>query len=182
MILIRSRNKWSFTMQIENKILLNYLTEIDEVLEKKIRIIGIGGTALTLLEIKTSTRDIDIELLSEDKNVFDKAKALVPSGFRIDIFTDGMILAVALPSDYEKKIIPIENTFKNIDLFALYPLDIIVSKVDRSDERDLQDIEDIIHHYNYSEEQIRSRAKQVGLAANEEIYWRKVEYIIKNYL
>ena len=52
-------------MEIESKKLMDYLEEWDRYLGSKIDIITIGGTALTLLGKKESTKDIDLCFLNE---------------------------------------------------------------------------------------------------------------------
>lgn len=95
--------------------LLNFLKSIDRKLPHKITIIAIGGTALTLLNLKESTKDIDFDLPFEID-----WKALVslfrrfdfePEGFswftstglRIDLFRQGYIFCTQLPADYVEK-------------------------------------------------------------------------------
>ena len=45
---------------IANKNLLEWLRKIDNKLNRKIIIIAVGGTALTLMNLKESTKDIDL--------------------------------------------------------------------------------------------------------------------------
>lgn len=44
---------------MDKKSLLDFLSEIDRKLKRKITLIAAGGTALTLLDLKSSTIDID---------------------------------------------------------------------------------------------------------------------------
>src|SRR3989338_6081391 len=65
---------------------------------------------------------------------------LVQPGFRVDVFHDGAVFVTMLPDDYLKKSILIKTKLKNIDLRALHPVDIVVTKIGRLDSRDKQDI------------------------------------------
>jgi len=44
---------------IDKNSLLKWLGNLDKKLKKNITLIAVGGTAMTLLGLKTSTRDID---------------------------------------------------------------------------------------------------------------------------
>ncbi|MBA3750694.1 MAG: hypothetical protein H0X03_07395, partial [Nitrosopumilus sp.] len=44
---------------MDKKSLLDFLSEMDSKFKKKITLVAAGGTAMTLLDIKTSTIDID---------------------------------------------------------------------------------------------------------------------------
>jgi len=53
--------------------LVDYLKDIDANLPKKIDVVCIGGTAMTLLDIKDSTRDVDFNVDEKDIGIFDDA-------------------------------------------------------------------------------------------------------------
>ena len=60
---------------IDKNDLLEWLRAADKKLKKKIVLIAVGGTAMTLLGLKSSTRDVDFCIKSEDKKDFEKALA-----------------------------------------------------------------------------------------------------------
>lgn len=60
--------------------------------------------------------------------------------------------------------------FQHILLRALQPIDIVVTKIGRLDDRDVQDIEACIKKFNISRRQIEERAATVHYVGNEEIY------------
>src|SRR3989338_3362994 len=134
-------------MQFENKQLLEFLKQVEEELEQEIEIIAVGGTAMTLLELKTSTIDIDFNLNHEDKKLFKKALEKIHHGFKIDLYSDGLIFSQQLPDDYIIKAIPIKTNLNKIKLFALHPIDIVASKTGRLNERGLEDIEACIKKF-----------------------------------
>ncbi len=100
-------------MPFENKQLLEFLEQVDKQLEKSIDIIAVGGTAMTLLKLKQSTIDIDFDFSRNDIIVFEKALQKIPHGFKIDLYTDGMIFSQQLPEDYRSKAIPVKTLLYN---------------------------------------------------------------------
>lgn len=137
-------------MSLDKSALLDFLRILDNEISKKITVVAVGGTAMTLLDLKPSTIDIDFTIPSNDKPTFDKALASVPHGFKIDVWTDGSVFSQSLPDDYLEKSIEIAN-FRHILLKALQPVDIIVTKIGRLDNRDVQDIEACIKRYDFKE-------------------------------
>lgn len=49
-------------MRLVKSALLGFLQEVDKELERAITLIAVGGTALTLLDAKTSTIDADFTI------------------------------------------------------------------------------------------------------------------------
>jgi hypothetical protein len=78
-------------MHCDKKALLDFLEIINESLTKKTTLIAAGGTAMTLLDLKPSTMDIDFTLPSSNRQDFEQALKDNPSGFKIDRWTDGYI-------------------------------------------------------------------------------------------
>ena len=157
------------------------LEAIDKELNKPIKLIAAGGTAMTLLGLKPSTIDIDFDLASEDAEELKSALKRIPHGFRIDIFRDGMIFSQQLPEDYPAKCIEIKSNFKRIMIFALHPLDIIVTKIGRLDERDLEDIGSCINKFRITKEQIEERAALVEYVGRRENYEDNVRHTVKRF-
>ncbi len=153
--------------------LLSFLKNIDEKLPHKITIIAIGGTALTLLNLKDSTKDIDFDLPIEKdwkalESLFQKLDFesegfawFTPTGLRIDLFKRGYIFCSQLPFDYVEK----SKDAVKLDKITLKTLsleDIIVSKLGRGDERDFQDIKQIYLHANINNEQLAERFFEIA--------------------
>lgn len=166
-------------MQLDKSRLLEFLEVLDDEVRRKITIVAVGGTAMTLLDLKPSTIDIDFTIPSEDNIEFQKALRSVSHGFKVDVWPDGTVFSQTLPDDYLDKSIEIK-TFKHIHLKALYPVDIIVTKIGRLDKRDLQDIEACIKKFNLSKHQIQKRAKQVQYVGKEENYRNNLNHVLKN--
>ena len=78
-------------MQIGNDRLIDVLKVIDGELDRKIKLIAVGRTAMTLLGLKTSTVDLDFELIGEDYDLFQEIVSKLPLGYKLDLFKDGEI-------------------------------------------------------------------------------------------
>jgi hypothetical protein len=167
-------------MPLDKSVLLNFLEALDDEISKKITLVAVGGTAMTLLDLKPSTVDIDFTIPDNDKPVFDAALAKVPHGFRIDVWPDGLVFSQILPNDYLEKSIEIAK-FEHALLKALHPIDIIVTKIGRLDDRDVQDIEACIKGFNISKNQIEERAATVHYIGKEEIYRNNLRHVLDKF-
>lgn len=134
-------------MPLDKNVLLDFLKILDDELDEKVTLVAVGGTAMTLLDLKPSTIDVDFTIPNKYKIAFDKALGNVPHGFKLDIWTDGFVFCQILPDDYLEKSMKIAQ-FKRILLKALHPIDIVVTKIGRLDNRDVQDIEACIKRFN----------------------------------
>ncbi|MBU2638327.1 MAG: hypothetical protein KJ955_05110 [Nanoarchaeota archaeon] len=165
-------------MAINKTELLEFLEEVDKVLGKPITLTAVGGTAMTLLNLKASTIDIDFDLSAEDVVVFRKAIKSLPPGHRVDIFTEGMVFSQQLPSDYLQKCIPVRKLGK-IRLLALNPLDIVVTKIGRLNERDVEDIKSCIKKFKLVKKDVEKRALQVVYIGHEDNYRANLDYALR---
>jgi len=162
---------------IDKNELLEWLKTIDKKLKKKITLIAVGGTAMTLLGLKSSTRDVDFCIESENKVHFEKS---LDKKFKVDIFVDGYIFSEQLPQDYTDKSKEILN-FRNISLKALSPVDIVITKAARLNARDEEDIE-AISKYVEKEELIKRFEDVIdSYAGKGEDYRRHIEIILKRF-
>lgn len=155
-------------MEIGNKELQDFLLEFNRYLPHRIRIVAIGGTALTLLGKKASTKDIDFCFVEEsDRTSFTKtaqrlgyspasSNRLVGRGLMIDIYSNGYIFAVQLAEDYADKSIQIAD-MENIELRALAPMDLLITKAARLNGRDAEDIRTILASYAFDPAELVSR-------------------------
>jgi hypothetical protein len=60
-------------MQFDKSRLLDFLETLDNEMTERITIVAVGGTAMTILNLKTSTIDIDFTVPSSDYQEFEKA-------------------------------------------------------------------------------------------------------------
>ena len=136
---------------------------------------------MTLLKAKPSTIDVDFTVSSKYYSEFERAEKIVPHGFTVHLFHDGAVFVNMLPDDYLKRSIPIKTKLKNVELRALHPVDIVVTKLGRFDERDEQDIEFCIKKFKLKKNQIIKRAGQLGYAANEKVFQINLQNILKKF-
>lgn len=168
-------------MSLDNAKLLDFLGEIDKELTHKIVVVAVGGTAMTLLNAKSSTIDVDFTIPSEYFGDFQHAKDIVQPGFKVDLFHDGAVFVNMLPEDYLKRSTLIKTRLKNIELRALHPVDIIVTKIGRLDGRDEQDIESCIKKFKIKKSQIVKRASQMGYATEDKVFQSNLQIVLKKF-
>jgi hypothetical protein len=154
-------------MEVQSTNLIEFIVQIDRYLTRKMNVIMVGGTALTLLGKKESTKDIDICFENKkDLEHFVKVAGtlgysrnqnrLIGHGLIIDLYSEGYIFCVQLSQDYSEKAIRLKELEK-ITLFALSPEDIIITKTARLDERDLEDIKKIFDSFEIDKGKLISR-------------------------
>jgi hypothetical protein len=141
--------------EINAEELFELIGSISKFIEKEIKMYALGGTALTILHIKKSTRDVDvnIESIGEYKYIckifddlgFEKKgiRWISQEGLAFDMFHGSNILGTDLLPDCigKSKFI---RSFGNIKLYTLPLEDIIISKLARGDSRDFDDIKGIL--------------------------------------
>ena len=110
-----------------------------------------------------------------------KALKRVAHGFKVHCFHDGMIFSQALPDDYLEKTVPVKTKMRNINLRALSPLDVVVTKVGRLDLRDKQDIETCIKKFHLTKAQVARRARQVDFVGREANYHMNLRHVLENF-
>ncbi len=157
--------------------LLKWLHSIDKKIGRKITLVAVGGTAMTLLGLKPSTIDVDFCISSEDKKIFED---VLGKKFKVDIFVDGYIFSEQLPDDYMEKSKDVLELNK-ISLKVLGPVDIVITKSARLNARDEEDIRAIAKYAN--KEELVKRFEQVAgtYTGREEDYRRNFEYILGRY-
>jgi len=168
-------------MPFDKSTLFGFLQEVDKELKRKITLVAAGGTAMTLLDVKSSTIDIDFTIPAQDYEEFETALSSIPHGFRVDHWKDGMVFSQVLPEDYLEKAVLVKTQLRNIVLKALNPLDIVVTKIRRLDDRDAQDIEACIKRFKLTKDQIAGRAAQVHYVGNEENYSINLRHILHRF-
>jgi len=136
--------------------LINFLQLLAD-LNEEIELFAIGGTAMILSNIKEATKDIDFITTADYakiKKLFSLAGLKERSdskicniwyfgNTRIDIFYGGFILGTQLSEDWEKLSQHIQ-TIGKLKLYILNWYDIIITKIARSEKRDIEDILEII--------------------------------------
>lgn len=158
--------------EIDVKKLIELLQSISKYADTKIKIYALGGTALTLLNIKKSTLDIDInietnkeyEYISKlfEQIGFEKVggiRWITQEGFAFDVFRGSNILGTDLLPDC-LNLSKFINSFGYIELYTLSLQDIIISKLSRGDSRDFEDIEAIFRKEKINLQELVDRYKK----------------------
>lgn len=167
--------------ELDKSVLFDLLEVLEGYLERKITLVAAGGTAMTLLNLKSSTMDVDFTGPAQDIKEFNRVQKMVSHGHKIDTYYDGAVFSQILPDDYLSLSRKIEAPLAKIDLRALHPVDIVVTKIGRLDGKDLQDIESCIKEANLGKSQIAERAGMVGYAGNEMVYAANLEHVLQRF-
>jgi len=136
--------------------LFELLESLSKYVEESVKMYALGGTALTILQIKPSTLDIDINIQSEKEHryickLFEQVgfkrigtiRWLTQEGLAFDLFIGANFLGTQLLPDCLNKSKFIQS-FGKIELYAICLEDIIISKLARGDPRDFIDIKRIL--------------------------------------
>lgn len=167
--------------RISDEELLDLLNLYDEELDKQILVIAVGGTAMTLLKIKSSTKDIDFNIpYNDDFKEFTRVKNKIETDIKIDSWYSNLIFSEILPEDYIDLSIKYKTDFKNIDLRILNPIDIACSKISRLSDSDMSDIKSCIKYVNITKSQLIERASQYSRVGSDEVFELNLKYIIEN--
>ena len=148
------------TIETNAEDLFELLNSLSRYIEEKITMYALGGTALTILGIKPSTLDIDVNIHSDLEyryvcKIFEQIgfkrigtiRWRTQEGLAFDLFTGSNFLGTQLLSDGLEKSKFIKS-FGTIELRTLSLEDIIISKLARGDERDFIDIKQILGAQN----------------------------------
>lgn len=149
-------NKYKNPINKNLKDLESFLQLIAD-LDTKIELFAIGGTAMVIRNIKESTKDIDFLTTLDQKKIrelfslaglVEKEKSRLYNvwyldDIRIDLFYDEFIMGITLPDDWKKLSEHIMDIGK-VRLYILNWYDIIITKIARSEQRDIEDILEIM--------------------------------------
>ena len=165
-------------MAVTLRQLLRFLGEVQKVLERRVVLVAVGGTAMTLYKLKPSTVDIDFTGPAEDVKLFVGAVKRVQPGFRVDAWPNGQVFSQFLPSDYLNKSRRIKK-LRRVELRALAPVDIVVTKIGRLDQRDLDDIKMCRKRFRLGNAAIVRRAARVEYAGSRKVFDNNLETVLR---
>ena len=168
-------------MLLDNTKLLDFLGEIDKELTRKIVVVAVGGTAMTLLKAKSSTIDVDFTIPSQYYGDFERAKEIVQPGFQVELYHDGAVFVNMLPYDYLKRSKLVKTKLKKMELRALHPVDVVVTKIGRLDERDEQDIESCMKKFKITKSGVVKRANQMEASRHDKIFKKNLKAFLKKF-
>ena len=140
-------------IRVDQTTLLKNLSAWDKFLKRKVRIIACGGTAMTLINIKASTKDIDF-LIPEPKEYKYLVNTIIDLGYErktgtgwqkdrgyiFDLYVGKTIFTTELLESPLKagNYIPFKN-FSSIHLGVLNYYDLIITKLFRYSPVDMDD-------------------------------------------
>ncbi len=167
--------------KVSKKELLEFLESFDEQLSKRIMLVAVGGTAMTLLGIKPSTKDIDFNIPSEENyKEFKRLMNKIKPGVSIDCWPSNMVFSEVLPENYLELASKYKSKFNKIDIRILNPIDIACSKISRFGQDDMEDIKDCIKKFNITKSQLKERARQFSQVGSEKVFNQNLQYILEN--
>ena len=169
---------------------LNLIADLNEPIE----LFAIGGTAMVLKNVKESTKDIDFlttESYEKIKRLFSLAglKEESPDRIcniwrmdktRIDIFYGGFIMGIPFPEDWKEKSEKIREIGK-IKLYILNWYDLIITKISRSEKRDIEDILNIIKSQKLDFKFLKKRYYSIAETALIHEYDYKFKHLEKKW-
>lgn len=169
---------------------LNLIADLNEPLE----LFAIGGTAMVLKNIKEATKDIDFlttESYEKIRRLFSLAGLKEESSqkvcniwrldkTRIDIFYDGFIMGIPFPEDWKEKSEKIKE-IGNINLYILNWYDLIITKISRSEKRDIEDSIKIIKSQKLDFNFLKKRYYSLAETALIGDYDYKFKHLEKEY-
>ncbi|MBR9692174.1 hypothetical protein GOV06_05315 [Candidatus Woesearchaeota archaeon] len=141
--------------------LYDFLSRLNSSLKRKVRIVVIGGNALSFLGIKEHTKDVDVAISSTDRDVKQfcidyKRKYGIPVHF----FVDGLFKNIRI-KDYFKNADSIDaSEFENVELRLLNINDIILTKLNRYGAEDKEDLEKVLENTSIDRSQLDVRYRQ----------------------
>jgi hypothetical protein len=164
--------------------LLELVGKVDRLIpiENAMTLVGAGDTAMALLDLKAPTAHLDFTGNARDISEFNRISVSIHmQGFQIHAWPDGLVFGNQLPDDYLKSCIPISAGLARIDLRALHPLDIVVTRIDKLRESDMRYIKACIKQFKLSKNQISKRARSLRRVGNENKFETNLEYILGLY-
>src|SRR3989304_421993 len=100
--------------------LLAFLALVGQELPHRITLVAAGGTAMTLLKVKRSTRDLDFTGPKADIEIFKRTLRGMPHGMKGGAWQAVRVFSQFLPSYYRRRSRKVRKE-GNIDLRALHP-------------------------------------------------------------
>lgn len=167
-------------MPLDRTNLVDFLASVGARLDDPITLVAAGGTALVLFDLKPSTRDVDFTGPTDSIDRFRVVLDELPHGFKVDTWKEGAVFSTGLPADYLERARAIPGvSIEGVELLALDPVDLVVTKIGRLNERDRDDIRRARDAFDLRAEEVERRAGQVALAGNEENYRYHLKLILE---
>lgn len=166
---------------LDHERLVDFLSTVETQLDEPITLVAAGGTALVLLDVKPSTRDVDFTGPEPSIEAFDEVLDRIPHGFKVDTWDSGYTFTTGLPDDYLDRARSPDAAarLEHIDLRTLDPVDVVVTKIGRFNERDRDDIRRTVETFDLDPAEIQGRAENVEIVVHEETFEHNLEVATK---
>lgn len=168
-------------MAVSLRQLLRFLGEVQKVLERRVVLVAVGGTAMTLYKLKPSTIDVDFTGPAEDAALLVRAVKRVQPGFKVDVWPNGQVFSQFLPPDYLPRSRLIKK-MRRIELRALAPVDIVVTKIGRLDQRDSDDVKICVERFRLRKGDVANRAERVEYVGNRKLFDANLKTVLKLFI
>ncbi len=160
----------------------------------ELELFAIGGTAMILKNIKESTKDIDFITTADykeikklfflaglkEKNSSKLCNIWYLNNTRIDIFYGNFIMGISLPEDWKNNSENI-RTLGRLKIYILNWYDIIITKIARSEKRDIDDILEIIKTQELDFKKLKERYYKIAETSLISNYDLKFKHLKKKY-
>lgn len=179
------------TKETNAKELYELLESLSKYFDEPVKMYALGGTALTILGIKPSTRDIDVNIHSTKEynytlKIFEEVgfkrkgtiRWLTQEGMMFDVFSNYFILGTQILHDC-LELSKFIKSFGKIELYTLSFEDIIITKLARGDDRDFIDIKNIFEMNKINLHSLAKRYKETMETSVVAFYKQKLLDLIE---
>jgi hypothetical protein len=104
----------------------------------------------------------------------------ISPGVTIDYYGSNTVFSEILPADYAVKASYYKSSFKNVKIKILHPIDIVCSKISRSNDSDMEDIKSCIKAYRLKKSDVTGRAKLYSRAGSDEVFRSNLKIVLEN--
>jgi hypothetical protein len=156
----------------------SFLRELDEAVAKEVRLVCMGGFVVTqLYGFSRSTADIDaLSIVPRDQAAIirELGSRGGPLYTKHKVYVDFVAVA-CVPEDYEGRLTEMyPQAFRRLQLFALDPYDLALSKLERNIQRDRDDVRFLARTIPFDSEILQERYRkelrwQLGNPAREDL-------------
>lgn len=151
-------------MGVDTDSLTVFVKALGDAVGSECSLVAAGGTALTFHSIKQSTDDVDFVV--ETGSMADVEAAIdAVNGPPTDLFSAGTVFNNTLPADYMSRAEYV-GRFGRMTIYAMSPLDVIMTKIARADGKDMDDIR-ACSMYGYTANDVIGAAMSYGMDTPE---------------
>ncbi len=142
----------------DDPLAIEFIKRLNAAVKRRVTITLIGGNALVILGLKNATRDVDLVVRSTEPEVAKFCKEY-PSRYKVKVefFVDGLFKHIRVKDYLAKAIDFVGGEFLNVTVKILNIYDIILTKMNRFEEKDQIDIQNIMSKMKISAKDLDER-------------------------